>query len=937
MGKIRYLVLGGAIGGGASLAKQYEEWKEGLPDAQWIKDLFPSDRDIDKFRSSLIKAGQNIKGKANEIDIDPVLSKVIGYRQWFEKRLNDAIEAANTNGNGQPIQKATENSKHNNTTENLPLPNKDNEDKNGWGNLAIPIASALAVTSVGGNDKDKDKKIDEERQKTAEERKKNESLQRKLEAAQEELMRTQIRYQRELEKLEKENRELRKQLLLKAGQALKVTSIKKSLIDMYSDVLDELSGYDSSYSHADHLPRVVVVGDQSSGKTSVLEMVAQARIFPRGAGEMMTRAPVKVTLSEGPYHIAQFKDSSREYDLTKETDLAELRQEVEFRMKTTVKTGGTISNEVISMTVKGPGLQRMVLVDLPGIISTETADMAPETRSSIKSLVQTYMSNPNAIILCIQDGSVDAERSNVTDVVASMDPSGKRTIFVLTKVDMAEQNLANPGRIRKILAGKLFPMKALGYFAVVTGRGSADDSIQQIKDYEEQFFATSKIFKGGVVNSSQITTRNLSFAVSECFWKMVRDTVEQQADAFKATRFNLETEWKNNFPRVRELDRDELFGKARGEILDEIINLSLVSPQTWEQALGEKLWDKVAGFAFENIYLPAAQSHGTNKQITQHNRTGTFNTTVDIKLKQWTETQLPVKSVEVGWETLKEEFHKLMAKAKAGKDHDDIFDQLKAAVVETAMGRHLWEDKAAEMLRVIQLNTLEDRSVHDKQHWDGAIKFLSENVTEKLDGNENTLREMVGPGWYERWTRWKSRSPEQQTRAAARGELERLLASESDHGPHLSYEEMTTVRRNLATNGVEADNELVRETWYPTYRRHFLRGALARCYDCRRGFWMYQQGVETELECGDVVLFWRIQQMLKVTANALRQQVMNREARRLEREIKDVLEEFSQDPEKKQKLLTGRRVMLAEELKKVRNIQEKLEAFIKALTEGRHE
>lgn len=752
-------------------------------------------------------------------------------------------------------------------------------------------------------------------------------------------MKTQIKYQKEIEKLEKENKELRKQLLLRGKTQTMAKQIKKSLIDMYSEVLDELSGYDSTYNTADHLPRVVVVGDQSSGKTSVLEMVAQARIFPRGAGEMMTRAPVKVTLSEGPYHIAQFKDSNREFDLSNESDLAELRREVEIRMMNSVRNGRTVSNDVISMTVRGPGLQRMVLVDLPGIISTVTSGMNPETRENIRNLAQTYMSNPNAIILCIQDGSVDAERSNVTDLVASMDPGGKRTIFVLTKVDMAEQNLANPDRIRKILSGKLFPMKALGYFAVVTGRGNKEDTIQDIKDYEEEFFQSSKIFKGGIVNSSQITTRNLSFAVSECFWKMVRDTVEQQADAFKATRFNLETEWKNNFPRIRELDRDELFEKARGEILDEIVNLSLVSTQTWEEALGRKLWDKVAQYVFENIYLPAAQNQvtGSSRQISPHNRTGTFNTTVDIKLKQWAESQLPIKSVEVGWETLQEEFHKLMERAKKGKEHDDIFDQLKAAVVETAMNRHMWEDKASEMLRVIQLNTLEDRSVHDKNHWDGAIRFLEESLQEKITKNEANLREVIGPGWYERWSAWRSSSPEQKGRSAIKGELDRILNSEGDHGPHLAYEEITTVRRNLATQGVDVDNEAIRETWYPVYRRHFLRGALGRCYDCRRGFWMYQQGIESDVECNDVVLFWRIQQMLRVTANALRQQVMNREARRLEKEIKEVLEEMSQDEEAKARLLTGRRVQLAEELKRVRQIQEKLEEFIKALNAGSHD
>ena len=71
--------------------------------------------------------------------------------------------------------------------------------------------------------------------------------------------------------------------------------------------------------------------------------------------------------------------------------------------------------------------------------------------------------------------------------------------------------------------------------------------------------------------------------------------------------------------------------------------------------------------------------------------------------------QLPIKSVEVGWECLQDEFHKLIEAAKKRKDHDDIFDQLKGAVVESAISKHVWEDKAAEVLKVIQLNTLEDR------------------------------------------------------------------------------------------------------------------------------------------------------------------------------------------------------------------------------------
>ena len=48
--------------------QQYEEWKKNLPDTEWMKALIP-DVDIGKYRSSLIKIGEGIKGKANEIDI----------------------------------------------------------------------------------------------------------------------------------------------------------------------------------------------------------------------------------------------------------------------------------------------------------------------------------------------------------------------------------------------------------------------------------------------------------------------------------------------------------------------------------------------------------------------------------------------------------------------------------------------------------------------------------------------------------------------------------------------------------------------------------------------------------------------------------------------------------------------------------------------------
>ncbi|KAI5643507.1 dynamin family domain-containing protein [Phthorimaea operculella] len=403
--KIRYLVLGGAVGGGMTLNKKYAEWKEGLPDMGWLNDLLPDEQQWDRFTTTLISAKDNIGDK---LQIDPRLkdaglARAAELREWLAQRYEDAVAAAAANS----------------AALSEPAPAKL---VNNLQSRPVPVP-----TRGGGGDDAS-------------------TYEKRVHVLQEEVLALQARYQRELQRLEQENRELRQQnMLLRQGRQPSQRKMKRSLIDMYSAVLDELSGWDAG--ETDRLPRVVVVGDQSAGKTSVLEMIAQARIFPRGAGEMCTRAPVKVTLSEGPYHVAQFRDSAREFDLNKESDLADLRKEVELRMRNSVRGGRTVSTDVISMSVKGPGIQRMVLVDLPGVISTQTVDMASDTREAIKQMSKQYMENPNAIILCIQDGSVDAERSNVTDLVSSCDPGGKRTIFVLTKVDLAEENLANPNRM----------------------------------------------------------------------------------------------------------------------------------------------------------------------------------------------------------------------------------------------------------------------------------------------------------------------------------------------------------------------------------------------------------------------------------------------------------------------------------------------------------
>ncbi|CAH8491645.1 unnamed protein product [Heterobilharzia americana] len=851
--RFRYLVVGAGVGGSYTISKKYDEVKNSLPDIS-IKNYIPTDQ----FKETI----QYVKDCAASLTKS---WKVCEFLLLFTTQLNP----------GSPLE----------DTKNLRTTSMEYETTNG-----AETASRLLVPEQS------DTKPEKGNVKHV-----------TVEELQEAIFKNELAFHKRIETLLKENRELRSELLLKSQKSVQKGRINKSLIDMYSEVLDELSDLDSAYNVQDQLPRVVVVGDQSSGKTSVLEMIAQARIFPRGSGEMMTRSPVKVTLSEGPYHVASFKDSSREYDLTKESELASLRKEIEMRMKALVSGGKTISTEVISLNVKGPGLQRMVLVDLPGIISTVTAGMQSGTRETIQDVARQYMTNPNAIILCVQDGSIDAERSNVTDLVSSVDPSGKRTIFVLTKVDLAESNLHNPDRIRQILEGKLFPMKALGYFAVVTGKGAKDESIESIKEYEENFFRHSRLFKEGTLRMSQMTTANLSKAVSERFWKMVKDSVEQQADTYRAIRYNLETEWKNSFPHLREMDREELFEKARNNILDDLISLNDISSTVWEKNIRSELWNKLKDYIFSNIIEPSQRIDNL----------GTFQTNVDIWLRDWVENNLPKDSIKAGWQTLYNQLDNKLKTVKNAPGYDPLFDRLKDAVHQETRKRHEWDPKAESRLRVIQSNALDDHTVHTKAQWTAAVDLLEQAVKARLKDVNQSIAANFGPGRIEQWTRWKRRTAEEQARLQTAQEIENLLISLPKPTAHITPDDLTTIRRNLQSRNVPVTDKMIHETWEPLVRRLYLERSLYICQECRKGFYYYQHGFlntssfdksntniypsdineqqsihtddqsniyKTSLssefpDCREVIFFSRLIRMIDATSNALRQQIMNDEGK----------------------------------------------------------
>lgn len=190
------------------------------------------------------------------------------------------------------------------------------------------------------------------------------------------------------------------------------------------------------------LPTIVVVGDQSASKSSVLESLSGVAL-PRGKG-IVTRCPLILRLIHqenlpAPYAVISttLDQSQSSSENTRRIDnLSDVGRNVQ--QLTNVLAEGKekgISSKPIYLSVYGPQYPDLTMVDLPGITRVPIGEQPKNIEYQIKSMIQEYIAPPENIILSVIPLGVDFSTSEGLLMASRVDPNGKRTIIVATRPD----------------------------------------------------------------------------------------------------------------------------------------------------------------------------------------------------------------------------------------------------------------------------------------------------------------------------------------------------------------------------------------------------------------------------------------------------------------------------------------------------------------------
>uniref|UniRef100_A0A674F7E1 Dynamin-1-like protein n=1 Tax=Salmo trutta TaxID=8032 RepID=A0A674F7E1_SALTR len=213
------------------------------------------------------------------------------------------------------------------------------------------------------------------------------------------------------------------------------------------------------------LPQIAVVGTQSSGKSSVLEALVGRDLLPRGTG-VVTRRPLILQLvhvdPEDRRKTSEENGTGKHDTITIYTDFDEIRLEIEAETERVSGNNKGITDEPIHLKIFSPHVVNLTLVDLPGITKVPVGDQPKDIEVQIKDLIVKHISNPNSIILAVTAANTDMATSEALKVAREVDPDGRRTLAVVTKLDLMDAGTD----AMDVLMGRVIPVK-LGLIGVV--------------------------------------------------------------------------------------------------------------------------------------------------------------------------------------------------------------------------------------------------------------------------------------------------------------------------------------------------------------------------------------------------------------------------------------------------------------------------------------
>jgi len=144
------------------------------------------------------------------------------------------------------------------------------------------------------------------------------------------------------------------------------------------------------------------------------------------------------------------------------TDWDEVRREIEKETDRVAGSNKGICPDPISLKFYSTSVLSLTMVDLPGLTKVAVGEQPEDIENQIKELILKFITNPNSIILAVSPANMDMATSESLKIARDIDPDGRRTLAVITKLDLMD---AGTDAI-DILCGRVIPVK-LGIIGVI--------------------------------------------------------------------------------------------------------------------------------------------------------------------------------------------------------------------------------------------------------------------------------------------------------------------------------------------------------------------------------------------------------------------------------------------------------------------------------------